>query len=86
MTHELKTWPEYFIQVGAGQKQFEVRKDDGRNFAIGDNLQLKEWDPKTEMYTGRLIRARVTYIYRGEMVAPGHCILSIKKLPNIGGK
>ena len=45
MTHELKTWPEFFIETRGGRKKFELRKND-RDFRVGDQLLLKEWDPK----------------------------------------
>lgn len=44
MTHELKTWPEFFRAVQSGAKPFEVRKDD-RPYAVGDVLQLLEFEP-----------------------------------------
>lgn len=83
--HELKIWPEYFEPVRAFDKRFEIRKDD-RDYQVGDTLLLKEWDPTTTQFTGRHQRVRVTYIYRGPLAAEGHCVMSIKKLPAIGGQ
>lgn len=60
-THELKTWPEYFVEVFNGNKTFEIRKDD-RGFEVGDILVLLEWSPKTESYTGAHCSRRITYI------------------------
>ena len=60
-THELKTWPVYFKAVWDGRKTFEVRLND-RRFKWGDHLVLKEWDPLTQEYSGRVIEATVTYI------------------------
>lgn len=54
MIHELKTWPQYFCRVADGSKTFEVRKND-RGFQQGDEVLLREWNPKTELtdaYTG----------------------------------
>ena len=45
MTHELKTWPEFFTETRAGRKKFELRRND-RDFQVGDQLLLKEWNPK----------------------------------------
>lgn len=42
--HELKTWPEPFERLWAGDKRHEVRKDD-RGYAVGDLLILREYDP-----------------------------------------
>jgi hypothetical protein len=71
MVHELKTWPEYFQEVKAGKKTFEVRKND-RKFQVGDTLVLKEWKPKVYSsvspnelegaYTGDEVRVTVTYL------------------------
>ncbi len=63
--HELKTWPEYFAAVWDGRKTFELRRDDGRGFAVGDVLWLREWRPTDQEYTDRHVRARVTYVLRG---------------------
>lgn len=62
--HELKSWPEYFVAVADGSKTFEVRKND-RDFCVGDHLRLREWDPRTELYTGREVERRITYIFSG---------------------
>ena len=64
MIHDLKLWPEYFDVVASGVKSFEVRKND-RKFAVGDELLLREWEPRTESYTGRVTRKRVTYMAHG---------------------
>jgi len=64
MTHELKTWNEYFEDVISGNKTFEIRKND-RGFRKEDTIVLKEWDPKTEQYTGREISKKVSYILDG---------------------
>ena len=60
LVHELKTWPEFFMDLAAGAKTFEVRRDD-RDFQVGDILWLREWDPRSETYSGREVRRRITY-------------------------
>ena len=45
MKHELKTWPQYFSRVADGSKTFEYRVND-RGFQPGDDVLLREWDPK----------------------------------------
>jgi len=47
MKHELKIWPQYYCRVVDGSKTFEVRKND-RGFQPGDEVTLREWNPKTE--------------------------------------
>ncbi|OHA16180.1 MAG: hypothetical protein A3G52_05020 [Candidatus Taylorbacteria bacterium RIFCSPLOWO2_12_FULL_43_20] len=58
---EKKVWPEYFQQILDHKKTFEVRLND---FEIneGDTLVLKEWDPKTEDYTGRELEKEVGFV------------------------
>jgi hypothetical protein len=55
-----KAWPDYYEQVMNGNKSFDARLGD---FAaeVGDVLILKEWDPKTQEYTGRELRRTITY-------------------------
>lgn len=60
--HELKSWPQFFVKVITGEKTFEVRLND-RDFQVGDFLFLREWDPETKRYSGRLQYARITYIF-----------------------
>ena len=45
--HELKTWPQYFAAVRSGKKRFEIRRND-REFAVGDVLVLREFDPEQD--------------------------------------
>lgn len=64
--HELKCWPAEFAAVWQGVKTFEVRRDD-RGFAVGDVLHLREYDPGTAGYSGRSVKANVTYILDREV-------------------
>lgn len=67
VTHELKTWPEFFNATRNGEKKFELRRND-RDFKVGDQLFLKEWNPEVTQscnvqgYTGRELLVRVDYI------------------------
>ena len=60
---EKKTWPELFEKVLSGTKSFDLRLAD---FACepGDILLLREYDPKTEQYTGRSIEKKITYVMK----------------------
>lgn len=62
--HHLKTLPDYFHDVVAGKKRFEVRKAD-RPFKVGDTIVLNEWDGYLEGYTGYSCRGTITYILQG---------------------
>jgi len=61
MRIEKKIWPEFFDKVQSGEKSFDVRLADWE-CKPGDVLVLKEWDPKTKKYTGRVLEKTVTYV------------------------
>lgn len=76
--HELKIYPQFWRELVAGRKPFEVRRDD-RNFKVGDTVSLKEYDPKVGFTgAGPYIR-EITFILRNEDfpngVPPGYCVL-----------
>lgn len=69
-----KILPQYFTEVLAGNKTFELRIDED-NIQVGDTLVLKEWNQK---YTGRFIEIKVTYILRDVPeygLQEGYCII-----------
>lgn len=78
VTHELKTWPEFFQAMVDGLKTWELRRDDRPGgFQVGDHLLLREWDPEPSKlpgrslavgYTGREVLVRVDYIMPEETV------------------
>ena len=73
-THQLECRWEYFSLIWSGQKTSEFRRND-RNFAVNDILELREWDPVTEEYTGRSLRRRVTLVTPlGPLGAPGYVL------------
>lgn len=79
-THLLKTWPEFFQAVWDGEKTFEFRKND-RDYQVGDNVVLVEWDNKEQLFLGRGIRAKITYVLKEQMGVPeGYAILSLGEI------
>lgn len=86
MIQELKCWPEPFQAVWDGTKRFEFRKDD-REFAVGDLLRLREWDPAIQKLTGRYLQMRVTYLLRGPAfgIPEGYCCMSLNQISQCGG-
>jgi hypothetical protein len=62
-THELKTWPEFYDALASGRKTFELRKND-RDFRVDDYLTLREWDPETQKYSGRMMTKRISYMLK----------------------
>ena len=83
--HELKSWPESFAAIRAGQKTHELRRAD-RDFQVGDVLLLREYDPKSERYSGQSLRVVITFMtteanscaISKQALAPGYSILSVK--------
>ncbi len=61
MIIEKKAWPEYFEEILKGNKSYDLRLNDFE-CKVGDTLLLKEWDPKSQKYTGREIEKKITYI------------------------
>lgn len=60
-THELKIAPEYYEAILKREKRFEIRRND-RDYQQGDFLSLNEYEADKEIYTGRQIEVRITYI------------------------
>jgi hypothetical protein len=79
MAHKLKIWPQYFQDVISGVKTFEIRRDD-RDFQVGDNVVLREWDPEGRQYTGRAVTGVIIYILRDDIgfgICEGYCVFGM---------
>lgn len=79
VTHNLKIWPEYFSAVRDGLKRAELRWND-REYQAGDILDLCEWDPNEEAFTGDFISVTVTHVAELGQWMPGYVLLSIALL------
>ena len=85
-THYLKTVQPYFSEVEKGTKTFEVRKND-RNFFVGDEVYLQEYDKESNTYSGKQVRAIITYVLpEFELVYLGACVFSFKVTQHIISK
>lgn len=60
---EKKAWPELFEKIVNGEKKFDIRLANWK-CRPGDILILREWDPKTKEYTGRVIKKKVSYVLK----------------------
>ena len=74
--HELKTWPQYFAAVRLGKKRFEIRRND-RDFAVGDILVLREFDPESQAYTGQTEDRLITFLLSEEDYGVIHGFVAI---------
>jgi hypothetical protein len=85
--HRLKLWPSEWEAQRAGIKTYEIRRSD-RDFAVGDTLELDEWDPERGRlspglgYTNRVLEVLVKHITRGgQWGLPSHaCVLGTELL------
>lgn len=83
MVHKLKIETQYFKQVISGEKTFEIRFND-RNYAVGDQLILCEYDSVTCRSSGTSAFVLVTSICDDlRFVKPGYVVMSIKVLAKV---
>lgn len=71
--HLLKIRRFYLEQIIAGNKTFEIRKND-RDFQVGDRVVLKEY-PKVGDSAREVVK-RIGYISTFEQM-PGYCVFSL---------
>ena len=67
MRIEKKTWPALFQKILDGTKTFDLRLADFECNS-GDVLVLREWNPETKKYTGRILEKKVTYVMKTQDV------------------
>lgn len=85
--HILKSWPEFFAAIVAGERMHELREND-RGYAVGDALLLEEFDPARGAHTGAACLVRVTSMTSREVpcavssggLSDSYCILSVRLL------
>jgi Domain of unknown function (DUF3850) len=84
-THELKSWPRFFRSIVAGDRAHELRRND-RDYRVGDQVLLREYDPDSKTYTGSFCEAAITSMTSRDIpcavsdqgLNPDFCILSIR--------
>lgn len=83
-THHLKTWKAPFEALLDGRKKFEWRYND-RNFAVGDSLLLGEVMTPDMKFTGRYIKATVSYMLKGPdfFIPVNYCIMGLQDIIEI---
>lgn len=81
MNHDLKIREEFADAVCRGSKTFEVRREDGRRFEVGDEIGFRVVGARGEDAPWHALnrkRYRVSYVLRGWGVEDGHAALAIK--------
>jgi hypothetical protein len=85
--HLVKSWPEFFEPISQGIRTHDLRRND-REYNIGDILILREFESKSQRYTGRECEVEITSMtsfaqpcaVSGEALNADFCILSIRLL------
>jgi hypothetical protein len=86
--HVVKSWPRFFEPLFSGTRTHELRRND-RDYRVGDWLELHEYDPETQEFTGRTCAVAITSLtteheacaVSGEALHHDFCILSVKRRP-----
>lgn len=88
MRHMVKSWNFLYKDIESGERLADIRKND-RRYAVGDILELNEFDPVKFVYTGRKMDVEITYIQNSnsnpcaishEALHKDYVVLSIKKV------
>lgn len=59
--HYVKSWPWSFEAIMREVKTHDIRDSRERDYKIGDQMVLQEFDPRTGNYTGAQCRVMITY-------------------------
>lgn len=79
---KLKTVQPYFDALVSRRKQFEVRFND-RDFQVGQELCLAEWDVETQRYTGNAVIAKIAYVLDNpDFCKEGYVVLQLAFMRN----
>ena len=87
MIHAKMIRPEYFEALLAGDKTFELRREEPGEpaFAVGDYLALNECETGKHCeprYSGRCLLYRITYVLRGTpLLAERTVALGLRLMP-----
>jgi len=77
-THYLKTVQPFFSQVKSGTKTFELRRND-RDFQVGDEVYLQEYDLSNNSFSGQEVKAFITYVLKDWAgLEDGFCVFAFE--------
>lgn len=80
ITHKIKILPKYYQAVLRGDKTFEIRKND-RDYKVGDNVLLMEYDTEKQEYTNRTLAKMISYITDYEQ-KEGYIVFALREIPH----
>lgn len=87
MIHTVKSWSMFYKDIATGERTSDIRLND-RRYAVGDIMDLREFDPVTHTYTGQAQFVEITYIQTNKSnpcaisqfaLHDDYVVLSIKK-------
>lgn len=82
-THYLKTVQPFFSEVKKGTKTFEHRRND-RDFQVGDEVYLQEYDMMHNSFSGQEVRGTITYVLTDRAgLDDDFCVFSFKATQHI---
>ena len=76
----LKSHPEQFQAILRREKRTDFRSTADREFSVSERINLLEFDPATQRYTGDICIIRITHIEPGGAfgIPEGYVVLSIE--------
>jgi len=86
-SHKIKSWTLFFSDILSGERTSDIRCTEDRRFLKGDYMELQEWDPIKNKYTGRWALVEITYVQTNksnpcaisrEALRDDYTVLSIK--------
>jgi len=73
----------FFSEVKNGTKTFELRRND-RDFQVGDEVYLKEYDLATNSFSGQEVKAIITYVLKDWAgLDKEYCVFSLQVTQHI---
>lgn len=76
--HHLKTVQPFFSEVKNGTKTFEIRRND-RDFQVGDEVYLQEYDLQKNTFSGQEVRGIITYVLKDwKGLDADYCVFSFE--------
>lgn len=78
-TIRVKIHPQPFADMAAGKLTANVRKND-RDYQVGDQVLLEEFNPDTKEYTGKMLGTLVTNVLTGYGLPEGYALVSFGRL------
>lgn len=84
--HHLKIINPYFKDVWEGRKGFEVRIND-RDYKVGDEVYLKQYNPDTDSYTGNEVLVIISYVLKDyHAIKEGYVVFGFDPIEHIPGQ